>query len=405
MSASTKSQEIIALDERVGAHNYHPLPVVLARAEAEFVWDVDDVRYLDCLSAYSAVNQGHRHPRILAAMIEQSTRLTLTSRAFHNDQMGIFLEKLTTLAGYDMALPMNTGAEAVETGIKLARKWGYQVKGVAADRAEIIVCDGNFHGRTTTIVSFSDDPVARDDYGPYTPGFVSIPYGDLDALAGAINENTVAFLAEPIQGEAGVIVPPEGFLAGAAALCKEHQVLTIFDEIQTGLARTGRMFCWQHDGVRPDILTLGKALGGGVYPVSACLADEGIMKVFEPGQHGSTFGGNPMAAAIATASLDVLIDEDLAARAERLGESFMAELRELPGDRVKEVRGRGLLVALELAEGMSATGRDLGLALMRRGILAKDTHGQTVRFAPPLVVAEDTLRWAAAQIREAVAAL
>ncbi len=405
MSTSSKSQDFITVDEKVGAHNYHPLPVVLAKAEAEWVWDVDDVKYLDCLSAYSAVNQGHRHPKILGALIEQTTRITLTSRAFHNDQMGTFLTKLTKLSGYDMALPMNTGAEAVETALKLARKWGYQEKGVPEGKAEIIVCDGNFHGRTTTIVSFSDDPVARDDYGPYTPGFVSIPYGDLDALKAAINENTVAFLAEPIQGEAGVVVPPEGFLTGAAALCREQRVLSIFDEIQTGLARTGRMFCWQHDGARPDILTLGKALGGGVYPVSACLADEPIMKVFKPGQHGSTFGGNPLGAAVASAALDVLLDEELAERADRLGEAFMGELRKLPEAKVKEVRGRGLLVALELHQGLSATGRDLSVALMKRGILAKDTHGQTVRFAPPLVVGEDTLAWAAAQIREAVDAL
>ena len=394
--------DLIKRTEAVSAHNYHPLPVVLTRGEKEWVWDVDGKRYLDCLSAYSAVNQGHRHPRILAAMQEQAGRLTLTSRAFHNDQMVVLLEKLTALSGFEKALPMNTGAEAVETALKLARKWGYEEKGVPAGQAEIIVCAGNFHGRTTTIVSFSDDPTAHDGFGPYTPGFKTVPYGDAAALAAAIGPNTVAFLAEPIQGEAGVKVPADGFLTEARRLCSEQNVLLIFDEIQTGLARTGRMFCWQHEGARPDIMCLGKALGGGVYPVSVCLADDAVMKVFRPGEHGSTFGGNPLGAAVAIAALDVLIDEGLAARSERLGADFRARLSAIGGERVKEVRGKGLLVAIELTEDAGITGRELSLRLMERGILAKDTHGQIVRFAPPLVVAEETLAWAAEQVREAV---
>jgi ornithine--oxo-acid transaminase len=394
--------DIIQRTEAVSAHNYHPLPVVLTRGEKEWVWDVDGKRYLDCLSAYSAVNQGHRHPRILAAMQEQAGRLTLTSRAFHNDQMVGLLEKLTALSGFEKALPMNTGAEAVETALKLARKWGYEEKGVPAGQAEIIVCAGNFHGRTTTIVSFSDDPTAHDGFGPYTPGFKTVPYGDAAALEAAIGPNTVAFLAEPIQGEAGVKIPADGFLKEARRICSEQGVLLIFDEIQTGLARTGRMFCWQHEDARPDIMCLGKALGGGVYPVSACLADDAVMKVFRPGEHGSTFGGNPLGAAVAIAALDVLVDEGLVERSDRLGADFRRRLSAIGGDRVKEVRGKGLLVAIELTEDAGITGRELSLRLMERGILAKDTHGQIVRFAPPLVVSEETLAWAAEQVREAV---
>jgi len=407
MSSPSRTQEIIALTEKVSAHNYHPLPVVIERAEREWVWDVDDKRYLDCLSAYSAVNQGHRHPRIVAAAVEQLGRVTLTSRAFHNDRMGEFLAKLTKLAGYDMALPMNSGAEAVETALKLARKWGVQVKGVPAERAHIVVAAGNFHGRTVTICSFSCDPDCRDDYGPFTPGFTVVPYGDAAALEAAIRPETVGFLVEPIQGEAGVVVPPAGYLAEVVRLCRARGVLSMFDEIQTGLARTGKLFCWQHEGpaARPDVLVLGKALGGGVYPVSACLADAPVMSVFKPGQHGSTFGGNPLAAAVGIAALDVLIDEGLAERSARLGEIFRGELASLPAARVKEVRGKGLLNAVELTPDAGFTGRQLSLELMRRGILAKDTHGQTVRFAPPLVMEEESLRWALTQIRAALLAL
>jgi ornithine--oxo-acid transaminase len=407
MDPANRTHDIIALTEQVSAHNYHPLPVVLARAEREWVWDVDDRRYLDCLSAYSAVNQGHRHPRILAAALEQMGRLTLTSRAFHNDRMGDFLAKLTTLAGYEMALPMNTGAEAVETALKLARKWGYRVKGVPAGQAHIVVASGNFHGRTTTVCSFSTDDDCRGDYGPYTPGFSTIPYGDARALEAALTPNTVAFLVEPIQGEAGVLVPPPGYLAEVVRLCRARNVLSMFDEIQTGLARTGQLFCWQHEGseARPDVMVLGKALGGGVYPVSACLADRAILSVFQPGQHGSTFGGNPLAAAVGLASLDVLVDERLAERAERLGQVFRGELASLPATRVKDVRGKGLLNAVELTPDAGFTGRQLSLELMRRGILAKDTHGQTVRFAPPLVLEEESLRWALTEIRAAILAL
>ena len=407
MCPANRTDQIIALTDRVSAHNYHPLPVVLDRGEAEWVFDVEGRRYLDCLSAYSAVNQGHRHPRILAAATEQMGRITLTSRAFHNDRMGAFLEKLNGLAGYGMSLPMNTGAEAVETAIKLARKWGYQVKGVPAERAHIVVAAGNFHGRTTTICSFSCDDDCRGDYGPYTPGFTTVPYGDARALEAALTPETVAVLVEPIQGEAGVLVPPPGYLTEVVRVCRARNVLAMFDEIQTGLARTGRLFCWQHDGpaARPDVLVLGKALGGGVYPVSACLADAPVMGVFKPGQHGSTFGGNPLAAAVGIASLDVLIDERLDERAERLGQIFRSELADLPAARVKEVRGKGLLNALELTADAGFTGRQLSLELMRRGILAKDTHGQTVRFAPPLVMQEESLRWALGQIREAVTSL
>ena len=403
MSSSPRTEQVIALTEQVGAHNYHPLPVVLSHGEREWVTDVEGRRYLDCLSAYSAVNQGHCHPHIVAAAIEQMGRITLTSRAFHNDRMGAFLDKLNRLAGYQMSLPMNTGAEAVETALKLARKWGYEVKGVPAERAHIVVASGNFHGRTTTICGFSSDEDCKGGYSPYTPGFTTVPYGDARALEAAITPDTVAFLVEPIQGEAGVVVPPAGYLADVVRLCRERGVLSMLDEIQTGLCRTGRMFCWQHEGpaARPDVLVLGKALGGGVYPVSACLADTPVMSVFKPGQHGSTFGGNPLAAAVGVASLDVLLDE----RSERLGQVFRAELADLPAARVKEVRGKGLLNAVELTADAGFTGRQLSLELMRRGILAKDTHGQTVRFAPPLVVAEESLRWALGQIREAVTAL
>lgn len=376
--------------ERYSAHNYQPLPVVLERGEGVWVWDVDGKRYLDMLSSYSALNQGHRHPAIVQAAREQLDRITLTSRAFHNDVMGPFLRELCTLLGYDRALPMNTGAEAVETAIKLVRKWGYQVKGVAANRAEIIACDGNFHGRTTTLVSFSDDPQYRDGFGPFTPGFRIVRYGDVAALEAAINENTVGFLVEPLQGEGGVVVPPNGYLASAAALCRAQRVALITDEIQTGLGRTGRMLCAEWDGVRADVVTLGKALGGGVYPVSAVLADDEFMAVFKPGDHGSTFGGNPLAAAVGLASLRVTVDEDLPARARELGVWFMERLRAIRSPHVEQVRGRGLLVGVVIRES-SGSARPFCEALMERGILAKETHGQVIRFAPPLVIEQATL--------------
>jgi ornithine--oxo-acid transaminase len=389
-SGSERTSRLIAEAERWGAHNYEPLPVVLERGEGVWVWDVEGRRYLDMLSAYSALNQGHRHPRILAALREQADRLTLTSRAFHNDQLGPFLAELCTLAGYEKALPMNTGAEAVETAIKAARKWAYERKGVPADRAEIVVCEGNFHGRTTTIVGFSSEPKYREGFGPFGPGFRLVPYGDVAALAAALRPETAAFLVEPIQGEAGVVVPPEGYLRAAAELCRERGVLLVADEIQTGLGRTGRMFACEWEGVRPDIMVLGKALGGGVYPVSAVLADAAIMDVFTPGTHGSTFGGNPLAAAVGRASLRVIVEERLADRANEVGSWFMAELAGIRSPHIAEVRGRGLLIGVVIRR-ESGPARAFCEALMRRGILAKETHEQVVRFAPPLIVTREQL--------------
>ncbi|MGH7481727.1 MAG: ornithine--oxo-acid transaminase [Longimicrobiales bacterium] len=385
-----ETERYVAEAERWSAHNYHPLPVVLERAEGAFVWDVDGRRYLDMLAAYSAVNQGHRHPEIVAALVEQASRLTLTSRAFHNDQMGPFLKELCEAAGYPKALPMNTGAEAVETAIKAARKWGYAVKGVPAGQAEIIVCDGNFHGRTTTIVGFSSEDLYKDGFGPFTPGFRRIPYGDVAALEAAFTPNTVGFLVEPIQGEAGVVVPPEGYLKAAAALCEDRGALLIADEIQTGLGRTGKFFCSEWEDVRPDVVIVGKALGGGVYPVSAVLADEEVLNVFTPGTHGSTFGGNPLGAAVARAALRVIIEERLSERAADLGEWFMSRLAALKSPHVAEVRGRGLMIGVVVADA-SGPARPFCEALKERGILAKETHEQVIRFAPPLVVERSTL--------------
>ncbi len=390
LGVPVSTEDFLAQADRWSARNYAPLPVVIARAEGVWVWDVEGERYLDCLSAYSAVNQGHGNPRILDAMREQAGRCTLTSRAFQNDQMGPFLEKLCTALGYDKALPMNTGAEAVETAIKTVRKWGYKVKGVADGEAEIIVCGENFHGRTTTIVGFSTEDQYKDGFGPFTPGFTVVPYGDIDALRGAINENTVGFLVEPIQGEGGVIVPPEGYLSEASKLCAEHRVAFIADEIQTGLGRTGRLLCCDWEKVRPDVLILGKALGGGVYPVSAVCADDEFMDVFEPGDHGSTFGGNPLGAAVGMASLDVIIDEKLAERADELGTWFMNELRSVDTPHVVEVRGKGMLIGVVIAD-ESGPAKPFCKALMKRGILAKETHEQVIRFAPPLVIDRETL--------------
>ncbi|NIM49066.1 MAG: ornithine--oxo-acid transaminase [Gemmatimonadales bacterium] len=391
--------DYLAEVERFSAHNYHPLPIVLCRGKGAWVWDVDGKKYLDCLSAYSALNQGHRHPAIINAAAEQLDRLTLTSRAFHNDQMGPFLRELCDLTGYDKALPMNSGAEAVETAIKAVRRWGYQVKGISADQAEIIVCENNFHGRTTTIVSFSTEESYRAGFGPLTPGFKLIPYGDAAALEAAITPNTAAFLVEPLQGEGGVIVPPDGYLAEIAEICQRQRVLLVADEIQTGLGRTGKLFCFDWENVTPDVLIVGKALSGGFYPVSAMLSSWEVMDVFQPGDHGSTFGGNPLGAAVARAALQVIVEEHLPQRAQELGSWFMRELQNIDSPHVAEVRGRGLMIGVEIKP-ESGTARPFCEALAERGILAKETHEQVIRFAPPLVVERGDLEWALSQIGE-----
>jgi ornithine--oxo-acid transaminase len=393
-----KSSQYIELEEKYGAHNYHPLDVVIARGEGVWVEDVDGNRYLDCLSAYSALNQGHVHPKILASLQEQAAKLTLTSRAFRNDQLPLLYQELFNLTGYEMALPMNSGAEAVETAIKLARKWAYVVKGVPRNQAEIIVCNNNFHGRTVTIVSFSSEPHYKDDFGPFTPGFVNVPYGDAEAVAKAINPNTAAILFEPIQGEAGVIVPPEGYIEQLRRISSRYQVLLIADEIQTGLGRTGTLFACDHEHVRPDIVILGKALSGGFYPVSAILADKPLMELFQPGEHGSTFGGNPLGAAIARAALKVIVDEHLIENAAKMGEYFMDQLAEIPSRHVQEVRGKGLLIGVELKPEAQGA-RRFAEALKEQGILAKETHQNVVRFAPPLIIDRETLDWAIPRIR------
>jgi ornithine--oxo-acid transaminase len=392
-ATASRTEALLAEVDKYSAHNYHPLPVVLERGEGVWVWDVDGNRYLDMLSAYSALNQGHRHPAIIDAAHKQLDTLTLTSRAFHNDQMGPFLRDLCEATGFERALPMNTGAEAVETAIKMVRKWGYQVKGVPADEAEIIVCENNFHGRTTTIVGFSSEAQYRDGFGPFTPGFKEIPYGDAKALEAAITKNTVGFLVEPLQGEGGVVVPEAGFLKKASELCTKHRVAFIADEIQTGLGRTGRLFCCEWEDVRPDVLIVGKALGGGVYPVSAAIADSEIMDVFHPGDHGSTFGGNPLGAAVARASLRVILDEKLAERADELGTWFMGKLRAIGSPHVEEVRGRGLMIGVVIKES-SGVARPFCEALEAKGVLAKETHHQVIRFAPPLTITEEELEFA-----------
>ncbi|MBO9308668.1 MAG: ornithine--oxo-acid transaminase [Chloroflexi bacterium] len=392
------AEYFIDLEERYGAHNYHPIDVVIHEARGVWVTDVEGKRYLDCLSAYSALNQGHAHPRILQAMIEQAHRVTLTARAFRNDQLGPFYKALCDLTGYQRALPMNSGAEAVETAIKLARKWGYKVKGVPDGAQEIIVCEGNFHGRTTTIISFSSEPQYKEGFGPLTPGFISVPYGDAEALEAAITPNTVAFLVEPIQGENGVIVPPEGYLRRAAEICKRHNVLLINDEIQTGLGRSGRLFAQDYEGVRGDILVLGKALSGGFYPVSAVLADDPIMSVFQPGDHGSTFGGNPLAAAVARAALAVIVEENLPENAARMGAYFKAQLEAINSPLVKEVRGRGLLIGVEMRPEAGGARRFVE-ALRERGVLSKETRVHTIRFAPPLIIQREEIDWALERIR------
>jgi ornithine--oxo-acid transaminase len=388
------SKHFIELDEQYGAHNYHPLDVVIERAEGVWVYDVDGNKYLDCLSAYSAVNQGHCHPAILAAAQAQMQKATLTSRAFRNDQMGPFLKELCQLSGYEMALPMNTGAEAVETAVKAARKWGYEVKGVPDGLAEIIVCQGNFHGRTTTVVGFSSEEAYKHHFGPFTPGFKLIPYGNLEALAAAINPHTVAFLFEPIQGEGGVIIPPEGFLQQAADLCRQENVLLVADEIQTGFGRTGNLFACQHEDVRPDMTIVGKALSGGFYPVSAVLADKPILGLFKPGDHGSTFGGNPLGAAVARAALKALVDEGMIGRSQELGAYFKGRLQRIESNHIKEVRGQGLFIGVEL----HIPARRFCEDLRGRGILCKETHENVIRFAPPLVITKEEIDWALGHI-------
>ena len=396
---ASKTDDFIQEVEKYSAHNYHPIPVVISEADGPWVTDVEGKRYLDMLSAYSAVNQGHRHPKIVEAMTNQAAKLTLTSRAFHNDQMGPFCRKITSITGFDKFLPMNTGAEAVETAIKAARRWGYLVKKVPEGKAEIIACEGNFHGRTTTIVGFSTDPLCRIGFGPFTPGFKIIPYGDIKSLEEAITPETVAFIVEPIQGEGGVIIPPDGYLKAARELTEKNNVLLIADEIQTGLGRTGKLFCSEYENVRPDIIAVGKALGGGVYPVSGILADDFIMEpAFTPGNHGSTFGGNPLAAAVASAALDVIIDEKLCERSLELGAYFKGELEKIRHERIKDVRGRGLMIGLEIKEGHGKA-REYCKQLMAEGILAKDTHGQTIRFAPALVISKEDLDWAIDRIK------
>ena len=395
------SQDYIKKEEKYGAHNYHPLPVVLERGEGPFVWDVEGNKYYDFLSAYSAINQGHCHPEIIKALTEQAQKLTLTSRAFYNNVLGEYEEYITKYFGYDKVLPMNTGAEADETALKLCRKWAYQKKGIEDNKAKIIVCENNFHGRTITIVSMSTDPDARKDYGPFTPGFITIPYNDLDALAGALEDPDVAgFLVEPIQGEAGVYVPDEGYIKKAYDMCKAKNVLFIADEVQTGIARTGKLLACDHEGVRPDILILGKALSGGVYPVSAVLADDEIMLVIKPGEHGSTFGGNPVAGRVAMAALEVVRNEKLAERAEDLGKIFRDEFRSIKSEMIELVRGKGLLNAVVIKPKGGKTAWDVCVAMKDNGLIAKPTHGHIIRFAPPLIISEEQLREAMNIIKE-----
>lgn len=385
---------LIAIEDLHGAHNYLPLPIVVERATGVWVYDVDGKRYLDCLSSYSAVNLGHGHPRLIASLTEQAGRVTLTSRAFRNDQLPYFCREVAALTRLDQVLPMNTGAEAVETAIKAARRWGYRIKGIPADKAEIIVCEGNFHGRTTTIVGFSSEAAYQRDFGPFTPGFVTVPYGDIDALRAAITLNTCGLLVEPIQCEAGIRMPPDGYLRAAADLCKSQRVLFLADEIQTGLGRTGARFACDREGVSPDLMILGKALSGGVYPVSAVAGTREVMELFEPGSHGSTYGGNPLGCAVARTAIAILEDEQLAERSARLGAQLLERLRALPHPAIKEVRGRGLLVGIELRE----PARPWCERLAERGVLCKETHEVVIRLAPPLVISDTDLEWMIAQI-------
>ena len=392
---NTTTSRLIALEDKYGAHNYKPLDVVVERASGVWIYDVEGRKYLDLLAAYSAVNQGHCHPRILEAMQQQAQRVTLTSRAFRNDQLPLFLKEVSDLTGYEMTLPMNSGTEAVESAIKLARKWAYKVKGVPEGQAEIIVCENNFHGRTISIISFSTEPQYRDGFGPYLAGFKIIPFGDAAALRAAITPNTAAFLVEPIQGEAGVLIPPAGFLAEAAAICKEKNVLFIADEIQSGLGRTGKLFAYQHEDLTPDMLIVGKALAGGFYPVSAVLASHEIIGLLNPGDHGSTFGGNPMACAVARASLRVIVDEKLSERSAELGKVLMEKMHEIQSPKIRQIRGKGLWVAIEL----NGPARPICEALMHEGILCKETHDNVIRIAPPLTIELADLLWACDRIK------
>ncbi|CEG28389.1 ornithine--oxo-acid transaminase [Bacillus sp. B-jedd] len=396
MVHTAKTQDVIEQTEKYGAQNYHPLPIVISKAEGVWVEDPEGNKYMDMLSAYSAVNQGHRHPKIIQALKDQADRVTLTSRAFHNDQLGPWYERICKLANKEMALPMNTGAEAVETAIKAARRWAYFVKGVEEDKAEVIACIGNFHGRTMTAVSLSSEAEYKKGFGPMLPGIKLIPYGDLEALKAAITPNTAAFLIEPIQGEAGILIPPAGFLKKAADLCRENNVLFIADEIQAGLARSGRMFACDWDEFEPDMYILGKALGGGVFPISCVVANKDILGVFNPGSHGSTFGGNPMACAVSIAALDVLVDEKLAERSLELGEYFMAKLKEISNPMIKEIRGKGLFIGVELTE----PARKYCEQLKEEGLLCKETHETVIRFAPPLVISKEELDWAIERIKK-----
>jgi ornithine--oxo-acid transaminase len=399
---SSLTQDHINLAESYGAHNYHPLPVVIERGRGVWVWDVEGKKFMDCLSAYSALNQGHCHPRLIEVLKRQAEKLTLTSRAFHNAEMGPFFQELAALVKMEMVLPMNSGAEAVETAIKAARKWGYTKKGVAADRAEIIAFENNFHGRTTTLVGFSTKPQYRAGFGPFTPGFRVVPYGDLDALSRAVGPNTVAVLLEPIQGEGGVVIPPPGYVRAVRKLCRAENVLLVADEIQTGLGRTGRLFCCDHEEVVPDLYILGKALAGGFYPVSALVGPTRILEVFRPGDHGSTFGGNPLACALAREALRILVEEKLPERAREMGDYFLAGLRQINSPHVKEVRGRGLLIGVEVKT-ESGPARPFCERLMEQGLLCKETHERVIRFAPPLVIEPEEIDWALEQVGKVLA--
>lgn len=394
MPTNINTKDLIEKTEKYGAHNYHPLPIVISRAEGVWVEDPEGNKYMDMLSAYSAVNQGHRHPKIIQALKDQADKVTLTSRAFHNDQLGPWYEKVSKFTNKDMVLPMNTGAEALETAVKAARRWGYDVKGIAEDQAEIIGCVGNFHGRTMAAVSLSSEAEYKRGFGPMLPGIKLVPYGDLEALKQAITPNTAAFLIEPIQGEAGIVIPPEGYMKAAYELCKENNVLFIADEIQAGLARTGKMFACEWEGIEPDMYILGKALGGGVFPISCVVANKEILEVFNPGSHGSTFGGNPMACAVSIAALDVLVDEKLAEKSLELGEYFIGKLKDIKNPSIKEVRGRGLFIGVELTE----LARKYCEQLKDEGLLCKETHDTVIRFAPPLVITREELDWAIERI-------
>jgi len=392
------TKQYIAVEDKYGAHNYHPLDVVIDKAKGIWVWDVDGRKYLDFLSAYSAVNHGHNHPRIIRALVAQARELSLTSRAFRNDQWPLLAQELCRMAGYDMVLPMNSGAEAVETAVKTARKWGYEKKGIPEEKAEIIVCANNFHGRTVTVISFSTEPLYRKNFGPFTPGFTVIPFGDAAALEKAITPRTAAFLVEPIQAEAGILIPPDGYFKAAREICTKNNVLFIADEIQTGLGRTGKLFAWEHEKAKPDMIVIGKSLGGGCYPISACLTSAAIMSVYTPGTHGSTFGGNPLACAVARESLRVIKEEKLVANAVKMGKYFMAKLRTIKSKNIKEVRGKGLLIGVELFPEAGGARRYCE-ALAADGLLCKETHDNVIRFAPPLIIGTKDLDWAFARIK------